>query len=234
MQQYFDHPKWGPVLIRRNKRAKRIILRIKDGQQVQVTLPYSAPRQAALSILEDKKDWIEQHLAQAQHQQAPLNWDLALPIRHKTLRLLPHASDRSRLQAEGEALTLYLPDCVDLKTAQGQKFLKENIVEVLRYEAKSYLPDRTRQLAQQHGIAIQNVFIKNVKSRWGSCSNRGNINLSLHLMLLPDAWIDYVICHELAHITYLDHSPAFWAHLEALLPGAKAIDKAMKGYRRPF
>ena len=86
----------------------------------------------------------------------------------------------------------------------------------------------------QKGILINAIRVKKVKTRWGSCSSKSNINLSLYLMLLSDDLIDYVILHELAHIKHQNHSAAFWNHLEDLLPGSKQLDKALNGYRIPF
>lgn len=224
-----QHPEWGPILLRKNSRAKRLILRIKEGQ-VQVTLPKHVSYQIGIDLINDKKAWIEERLTKAQAKHQLQGGQLELPMRNKTLKIVQHASPSYRIEYRSKATTIYIPLQANLGTPEVQIVL----VETLRKEAKAYLPQRTRQLASQHRIPIQQVFIKNVKTRWGSCSSAGNINLSLHLMLLPDPWIDYVITHELAHIKHPNHSPAFWAHLEALMPGAGAIDQALKGYRRPF
>ena len=228
LQKTIVHPEWGTVILKKNKRAKRLILRIKD-DTVQVTLPTHVPYQTGLQLVNDKKAWIEERLAK-NRKQAQLNEPLELALRHKTLHIAHHTDAGFKAEWQEGQVFLYLPPEATLAMPETKTIL----AEILRHEAKQYLPQRTRALAAQHGIPINKVTVKNVRTRWGSCSNRGNINLSLHLMLLPDAWIDYVITHELAHIKHPNHSPAFWAHLEALMPGAKAIDQALKGYRRPF
>ena len=75
------------------------------------------------------------------------------------------------------------------------------------------------------------MIIKNNKTRWGSCSHRNNINLSLHLMRLPEHLIDYIIAHELVHTVHKNHSNKFWKDLENVFPGAKAADRELKDYR---
>ena len=92
--------------------------------------------------------------------------------------------------------------------------LPPDIDEVaLRKKAQSLLPARLASLAESHGFKYTNVKIRKNKTRWGSCSSKGTINLSIYLMLLPDHLIEYVLLHELCHTVQMNHSPAFWALL---------------------
>ncbi len=233
MNKVIPHPVIGQVLYKKNKRSKRITLRIKEGGQVQVTLPYYATYQRATQFVEQQVPWIQQQLQKIQQkeQEKQLTWDSRFSIRNQVLLFAPSDNDRLRLQTTADTLTLLVPKTWDLQAPTYQTALKNGLLEVLRKFAKEYLPARTRYWAKYHGIPIANIRIKNVKSRWGSCSSKGNINLSLHLMLLPDALIDYVICHELAHIAHPNHSPAFWGHLEELLPGAQQLDQQLNHHR---
>lgn len=236
MNKIITHPTLGDILYKKNRRSKRVSIRVKEGGKVEVTLPASIPFQQAVQVVDQHVDWISQQLkktAQQQLQRA-IDWNSQFSILGKVLQLKPHAGEHLTMQETTENILLLVPQDWDIQASQYQEFLKKGLVETLRIFAKQYLPKRTHYWANHHQIKINKVFIKNVKTRWGSCSNRGNINLSVHLMLLPAAWIDYVICHELAHIAHPNHSPAFWAHLEKLLPGAKKIDKALNQYQRPF
>jgi predicted metal-dependent hydrolase len=109
--------------------------------------------------------------------------------------------------------------------------IRKAMEAALRNEAKYFLPLRLAELAAAHGLAYQNVTIKNTRTRWGSCSSTNNINLSLHLMRLPAALSDYVLLHELAHIVEKNHGPRFWRYLEKICPGSKALDRQLKAYR---
>lgn len=104
-------------------------------------------------------------------------------------------------------------------------------VEALRRQAKLYLPARTRALAEQHGFELRKIFIKNNRSNWGSCSQRGNINLNLHLMRVPGELRDYVILHELCHLKYLNHGPEFHSLLEELCPDHRVKSRELKKFR---
>ena len=104
--------------------------------------------------------------------------------------------------------------------------------EALRASAKAYLPGRVRELAAQAGIPFNGqVRIKHNVSNWGSCSVKGNINLNLNLMRLPDELRDYVIIHELCHLRYMNHGPEFHALLESLCPQHLEYRKALRSWK---
>lgn len=109
-------------------------------------------------------------------------------------------------------------------------------VERLRAEAKAWLPGRLRELADRYGFTVGKVFIKHNKSNWGSCSVRGNINLNLNLMRLPEELRNYVMLHELAHLRHANHGPQFHALLDALCTdctgrSARDLEKDIRKYR---
>lgn len=104
-------------------------------------------------------------------------------------------------------------------------------IEALRKEAKEVLPKRLRELAERYSFEYNSVRVKHNSSNWGSCSRKGNINLNLNLVRVPDELRDYVILHELCHLRHPDHSPAFHALLESLCPGHLAKQKALRAYR---
>jgi predicted metal-dependent hydrolase len=83
------------------------------------------------------------------------------------------------------------------------------------------LTERTKHLADKFGFKINRVCIRNQKTRWGSCSNIGNINLNIQLIRLEQEMIDYVIMHELVHRKVPNHSRIFWQELEKYIPNAK-------------
>lgn len=88
----------------------------------------------------------------------------------------------------------------------------------LRREARTVLPARLRELAQQVGVTVGSVSIRNQRHRWGSCSASGAISLNWRLVTMP-GWVrDYVMYHELMHVERMDHSPAFWALVKRVCP----------------
>ncbi len=91
--------------------------------------------------------------------------------------------------------------------------------ERLRVAAKGYLPNRVAELSAQTGLQCGRVSIRASRTRWGSCSARNDINLSLYLMRLPAELIDFVILHELCHVRHKNHSAQFHALLNTLCGG---------------
>lgn len=99
-----------------------------------------------------------------------------------------------------------------------------------RAKAKKYLVNRLDELCEKNGFKYNKVFVKNQKTRWGSCSEKNNINLNMNLVRLPSQLIDYVILHELVHTRIKDHSNRFWDELDRFVEGAKSLDKKLRQY----
>jgi len=99
----------------------------------------------------------------------------------------------------------------------------------LRAKAKELLPRRAAHFAGQMGVTPAQVKVTGAKTRWGSCSSKGNLNFSWRLMLADEEAIDYVVVHELAHLREMNHSPRFWAVVEAAMPDYRQRRLRLKG-----
>jgi len=100
-----------------------------------------------------------------------------------------------------------------------------------RESARRQLVSRLETLAKRHGFQYNRVFIRNQKTRWGSCSAKNNINLNLNLVRLPEDLVDYILLHELVHTRVKNHSQRFWETLEKVVVDAKVLDQRMKSYK---
>ena len=103
----------------------------------------------------------------------------------------------------------------------------EKIAELKRL-ARTYLVEKTARYSQIMGLKYGRITITSAKTRFGSCSSKGNISCSYRLMLYPEAAREYVVVHELAHLVHMDHSPAFYALIERYLPDYKSRRKLLK------
>jgi predicted metal-dependent hydrolase len=97
--------------------------------------------------------------------------------------------------------------------------------------AKKHLINRLDSLSQAHGFKYNRVFIKNQKTRWGSCSGKNNINLNINLIRLPNELIDYTILHELVHTRIKNHGRQFWDQMDKLVGNSKKLDKKLNDYK---
>lgn len=106
-------------------------------------------------------------------------------------------------------------------------------LERMREQARAALVPRLREAAYRFGFPFKGrVTIKNNVSNWGSCSSKGNINLNIRLILLPEHLQDYVILHELCHLRHQNHGPQFHALLDSLLGGREAdLRRELRGWR---
>ena len=115
--------------------------------------------------------------------------------------------------------------------APQPKFTMEEI-EALAQKALTVIPDRVRHFAPLVGVSYGRITIRNQRSRWGSCSGQGNLNFNCLLMLTPGHVIDYVVVHELCHRLEMNHSPAFWAQVERILPGYRESRQWLKEHEK--
>ncbi len=103
----------------------------------------------------------------------------------------------------------------------------EKIAE-LKSLARTYLFDKTEYYSKIMGVKYGRITITSAKTRFGSCSSKGNISYSYRLMLYPEAAREYVVVHELAHLVHMNHSPAFYALVRRYLPDYKSRRKLLK------
>ena len=101
-------------------------------------------------------------------------------------------------------------------------------IRVYKKRAQGIISRRVAYYAGIMGLSYGNITIRDQKSRWGSCSSTGNLNFSWRLILMPIEVMDYVVVHELAHLMEMNHSKAFWAEVEKVLPDYEVQRKWLK------
>lgn len=152
-----------------------------------------------------------------------------------TLSFIKGQSKNFFIRSERGMVGIIYPPLTDFTKPELQRWLFKVITEALRKQAKLILPERLHKLAQRHHFQYSRVRINAAHTRWGSCSNRKDINLSLFLMILPRELSDYVLLHELCHTHEMNHGPKFWALMDHVTSGqAQTLRKALQQYPSPF
>lgn len=224
----------GTIRFVKSERAKHINITVKSFQNVKVTVPIGVSFAEAERVVNNKLSWIRKHQARMRKvEKEPLIFNESTEFSTKQHRLIISKTNSDKITAKisGGKINMFYPKYLDVGHKSVQHFIRRVIEEALRMEAKQHIPARVKELALKYGFTYNKVFIKNIKSRWGSCSKKGNLNFSLHLMCLPYELIDYLILHELAHTVEHNHSKKYWAVLDNIYGNAKAVDKKLKQYR---
>ena len=108
-----------------------------------------------------------------------------------------------------------------------EKLTREKVI-ALADEALKVIPERVEYFAKVIGVTYGKITVRNQKTRWGSCSSKGNLNFNCLLMLAPPEVLYYVVVHELCHRKQMNHSKAFWLEVEKVLPNYKEVRKWLK------
>ncbi len=205
--------------ILRNRRARRVKLRVEIAQGLVVVIPWRFPAKEVPSILLENARWILRIL---DRQHTILDSAPALVSANGTVRLAgcaiplkvePTNSRRVSVALDAESLHIALPPFSNLNT----------VIEAwYRRHARTVFAEKVREWSLLIGVQPVKLKIGDPRSRWGSCSTRGTISLSWRLLLAPSEVMDYVIVHELCHMKQRNHSPHFWKLVESILPDLSA------------
>ncbi len=223
-----DTVEFGKVQLakRRGSRSIRISLSV-DGH-VRVNMPTWAPYSAGLAFLEQKKVWIQN---QRQKVTTQLHDQQTLGKRHVLVFMPDDSVSTPRVSTTDSRVVVKHPSILGEADPTVQAAAVRGAKRALQRQADDYLPDRLRLLADATDMQYQSLSIRQLKSRWGSCSSTHHITLNYFLMLLPEQLIDYVLIHELAHTRHLDHSPEFWHIVGQHVPNLPEVRRQMRNHR---
>ena len=221
------------ITLFRSNRARSINITIKPFSGVRVSVPHTVSFNKAKEVAKQRITWIRSHLSKmkkAEEQFTVFDFDTNFQTRNHTLNIKLSNSDRFSSIVRNNKISVSIPENSSISDNEVQNYIRKAIERGWRKEAKEYLPMRVKELAVEHNFNFKNVTIKNSKTRWGSCSFDNNINLSLHLMRLPNYLVDYVILHELVHTKIKNHSKDFWQMLDLVSGNARKLDREVKQY----
>lgn len=186
----------GQVKLYRYRRSKHI--RIKAGSPPKVSAPLYVPEFQIRKFVESQADFLTAH--QIRTHQLVDGMQIG-----KYLHLV--FTDTDRASTVGNQLRI--------PNSYSSEKQRQVVRRSLKIQSQNLILARVEQLATKHGLTYRNCQFKRLSSRWGSCTNHADLVFNIYLVQLPWELIDYVILHELAHITHHNHSQKFWQLVHA-------------------
>ncbi len=198
-----------PVAIKRNPRARHLILRVDEALGLPVlTLPSRTALTEAERFLRQHIAWLEARL-RLLSPPCPFVDGATFPLRGLPCRIRARGGrGLISLERRGEGYVLTVPG--------EPEFLARRVTDFLRREARRDLAAAVARHEKAVGRKATRIRIADPKSRWGSCSSQRVLTFSWRLVLAPPRVLDYLAAHEVAHLRIMNHGPKFWALVDAL------------------
>ena len=214
------------ILVR--SKRKTIAIYVRDGG-VEVRAPLKILKNYIDKFVASKAKWIEDKLAQFNERIKQFNnfnltyGDLAT-YRGSQYPIVAKPGNRIGFDDECFYMPPELPD----------EQVKSACIQIYRILAKRDLTNKALDYAEKMSVMPSAIKINGAKTRWGSCSSKKSLNFSWRLIMGEDDVIDYVVVHELAHITEMNHSAKFWAVVAGIMPDYKVRQKRLKDLQKRF
>ena len=212
----------APVVIRVNPRARRLLLRVDAAsRRIELVLPRGVATEHGIKFLSAQRGWIA---ARLEALPAPVAFAEGAIV---PLFGVPHRICREADPAAPPVAILGGEIRVRGEPAHLARRVKDHLVRLAREE----LSRRARLCAARIGRPVARVGVRDTRSRWGSCSAKGAISFSWRLVLMPEAVMDYVVAHEVAHLAEMNHGPRFWRLVRTLTPDCATPRAWLKRHR---
>jgi len=220
-------PEVGVVHLYKRRGNRSLRLSIGSNGEVRVSLPYWLPYKAGEQFARAKTAWINANRTRG----TALQHGHAIGKAHHVYFEQSPTATKVQAKVAANEVRISYPTIYASQDEVVQLAAQKASIRALRKEAEVLLPQRLQALSNQTGLAFKNVSVKQLKSRWGSCTSDKEITLNLFLMQLPWHLIDYVLVHELTHTKVMQHGAPFWKEMERHLPGARNLRKQMSVYQ---
>lgn len=194
-------------------RRRSVALTVARDATLTVRAPLRTPIGFIESFLEEKLEWIRKTLTKVQEQTRERE------RRYEDGETFWYLGERYPLRVSEEAtspLTFSKGEFVMARSFHSRA--KDVFSWWYKRVAKKILLERVRFFARENNLSYKTIKVNSARTRWGSCSGKGNLNFSFRLVMAPLSVIDYVVVHELAHLAHKNHSKTFWRAVSVMLP----------------
>ena len=227
------------ISLRKDNRYKNLRLSVTSRGEIRVTAPKHTSSKQVEKFISSHSEWIKRTLESIK---LPEKLDLStggiiriLDVDYKFNIYLQPEKIKVYIDEKNSNIHLFAPASYLSKHNNAYKVLdiyqdeiSQHIKKQLREIARKNFIENTNELVGHLKINYNKISVKEQSSRWGSCSNKGNLNFNWKLILAPRKVFDYVVAHEVAHLIEPNHSPSFWQVVYQLHPNYKNEQKWLK------
>lgn len=196
------------VTIVRSKNRKSVGIQVLPDASVKVTIPSFFPKFFVSKILQEKAEWIQTA------RQNMLSRKAKMPDKGQYFYL---GKKYPLALRPGQKELIVVSDKLYVASA-SDKFITTYVTSWYKQQARKIIVERVNHYAKIAELSFRSVAITTAETRWGSCSSNKTLNFNWKLVMAPIEVIDYVVTHELAHLTQLNHSRAFWETVRKMYP----------------
>jgi predicted metal-dependent hydrolase len=216
----------APILLVRNERAKRYVLRVRPDGSVRLTIPRRGSLRSAREFAAQNIEWLKRQLERVASRRVEQSkgWRVGDEILFRGEK----APIELELSVAGTTDVRVADQRISNRSIEPAGDLRPSIEKHLRALAAAELPPRVWHFAAAHGVTLKRVMVRNQRSRWGSCSRHGTISLNWRLIQTPAHVSDYIILHELMHVRQMNHSRKFWREVEDVCPEFRKAENWLK------
>jgi len=218
--------------LHRTKRRTIGIFVDKNGE-VKVHAPLYVSEKQVREVVQNKADWIIRKVNEAtqrnldiQNRQYVSGEKILYLGKEYTLEIVEKSMGKPDVSIQGDVMAVYISQ--GLFVENRKMAIKETLTKWYRQRFAEIAKERIDKYSLQLKAVPCKVVIKEQKTRWGSCSKKGNINLNWRLIMAPVEIIDYVVVHELCHLKVMNHSRDFWSLVESIQPNCQESRKWLK------
>lgn len=194
------------VLVRRSRRARWILLQVGnlDGA-VELVLPETAEMSEGWEFIRSRTHWVQKRLDRVRRP-IPFTDGVEVPLLGRPIRIRRIDGRTAPIRFQDNELLVTVP--LERLAPRVMRWMRDRAAREIRW--------RVTEKSAALGKTCRRVTIRDQQTRWGSCSASGSLNFSWRLVMAPEAVLDYVVAHEVAHLAEMNHGRRFWAHVATL------------------
>ena len=217
--------------VRRSERRKKTVQVTVDGGGVQVAAPVETPADEVRAIVRKRAPWILSHASEPMLEAAPKNFvsGETLPYLGRNVLLVVESTDARSAAVRFDHWRFRVTVPLGLDDSERYEPIRRAIVGWYRDRAAERLPQSVGRWWPRLGRGeMSHILVRDQRQRWGSCAPDGTLRFNWRAMMLKPALIEYVVVHELAHLTHRNHSPDYWNLVSNVMPNAQQRRRSLR------